>query len=79
MLPDSDDDSLPRYEVVLNDEEQYSLWAIGTPPPSGWRRTGFVGDKDEVLDHIAEVWTDIRPKSSHTAATAGYGGPGNLP
>lgn len=51
------------YDVVVNDEEQYSVWAQGTPVPAGWRATGFRGDEAACLAHIDEVWTDLRPRS----------------
>ena len=56
-----------RYHVVVNDEEQHSVWAAGQEPPAGWRQTGFVGTKDECLAHIDEVWTDMRPLSLRQA------------
>ncbi|MFI6321741.1 MbtH family protein [Nonomuraea sp. NPDC050556] len=49
--------------VVVNDEEQYSIWAAGTPVPAGWRETGVTGGKDACLAHIEQVWTDMRPLS----------------
>ncbi len=51
------------YSVVVNDEEQYSIWVDGSSLPAGWRAAGKKGSKSECLDHIAEVWTDMRPKS----------------
>lgn len=52
------------YDVVINDEEQYSIWLKdGRDIPAGWRADGFVGDKESCLVHIAEVWTDLRPRS----------------
>ncbi|GAA0373347.1 MbtH family NRPS accessory protein [Actinoallomurus spadix] len=51
------------YDVVLNDEEQYSVWWADREPPSGWRREGTRGTREECLAHIAEVWTDMRPLS----------------
>ncbi|MER7009468.1 MbtH family NRPS accessory protein [Dactylosporangium sp. NPDC000555] len=51
------------YDVVLNDEEQYSIWTADDEPPPGWRRAGFRGPKAECLAHIDEVWTDMRPLS----------------
>lgn len=51
------------YVVVVNDEEQYSIWLAGKPIPNGWRTDGFRGKKAECLAHVAEVWTDMRPKS----------------
>ncbi|GGP82500.1 MbtH family protein [Saccharothrix coeruleofusca] len=49
------------YLVVLNDEEQYSIWWADRPLPAGWRGDGHSGTKQECLDHIARVWTDMRP------------------
>lgn len=49
--------------VVVNDEEQYSIWPAGREVPAGWRRVGVEGTKEECLDHIERVWTDMRPRS----------------
>lgn len=49
--------------VVLNDEEQYSVWAADREIPAGWRAEGTRGTKAECLAHIEEVWTDMRPLS----------------
>jgi MbtH protein len=57
----ADDDR--RYLVVLNEEEQYSIWAADREPPQGWRAEGTAGSKDECLAHIGKVWTDMRPLS----------------
>lgn len=57
----------PRYQVVLNDEEQYSIWPEGREPPLGWRAEGKVGSKEECLAHIETVWTDMRPLSLRRA------------
>ncbi|WP_255948299.1 MbtH family protein [Streptomyces odontomachi] len=51
------------YNVVVNDEEQYSIWWEGRELPAGWRIEGTRGSKDECLAHIDEVWTDMRPLS----------------
>jgi MbtH protein len=51
------------YLVVLNHEEQYSIWPVDRPLPAGWRPDGTQGDKATCLAHIKEVWTDMRPKS----------------
>ncbi len=56
-----------RFAVVINDEEQYSIWDAGQEPPAGWRRTGFTGEKDDCLAHIDQVWTDLRPRSLREA------------
>ena len=52
-----------RFQVVVNDEEQYSLWPSALPGAPGWREVGVEGRKQECLDYIAEVWTDMRPLS----------------
>jgi MbtH protein len=55
-------ESLP-YAVVVNDEEQYSIWRAGRELPAGWRAEGFTGTEDECLGYIEETWTDMRPAS----------------
>jgi MbtH protein len=55
------------YQVVVNHEEQYSIWDAHREPPQGWRAAGFEGAKDACLAHIAEVWTDMRPLSARVA------------
>jgi MbtH protein len=51
------------YKVVLNHEEQYSIWPADRQPPAGWHEVGKVGPKEECLAYIEEVWTDMRPLS----------------
>ncbi|MGM1058476.1 MbtH family protein [Saccharothrix sp. Mg75] len=51
------------YLVVVNDEEQYSVWLADRDLPAGWRAEGTRGDREECLAHIGEVWTDMRPLS----------------
>ncbi len=51
------------YKVVVNHEEQYSLWPAGRENPLGWREGGKSGEKAECLAYIKEVWTDMRPLS----------------
>ncbi|RMH66213.1 MAG: MbtH family protein [Calditrichaeota bacterium] len=51
------------YKVVLNDEEQYSIWPADRENAPGWKDEGKSGSKQECLDYIKEVWTDMRPKS----------------
>ena len=51
------------YQVVMNDEEQYSIWFADREPPSGWRGVGKDGPKHECLEYIERVWTDMRPLS----------------
>ncbi|HEX5542760.1 MAG TPA: MbtH family NRPS accessory protein [Micromonospora sp.] len=52
-----------RYRVVINDEDQYSIWPADSEPPSGWRLEGMEGDQNACLAHIDKVWTDMRPRS----------------
>ncbi|WP_405978144.1 MbtH family protein [Streptomyces sp. NBC_00158] len=52
-----------RYRVVLNDEEQYSIWWAGRELPAGWTAEGTEGTREECLARITEVWTDLRPAS----------------
>jgi uncharacterized protein YbdZ (MbtH family) len=51
------------YKVVVNHEEQYSIWPDGRENPLGWRDAGKSGPKAECLAYIEEVWTDMRPLS----------------
>jgi MbtH protein len=51
------------YHVVANHEEQYSIWPEYKAIPTGWRSVGKSGGKQECLDYIEEVWTDMRPLS----------------
>ena len=51
------------YRVVMNDEEQYSIWPADRENPLGWRDVGKSGTKAECLAYIEEVWTDMRPLS----------------
>ncbi|MGE7385688.1 MbtH family protein [Streptomyces sp. NPDC004126] len=52
-----------RYRVVLNDEEQYSVWWSERELPAGWTAEGTEGTREECLARITEVWTDLRPAS----------------
>lgn len=51
------------YKVVINHEEQYSIWPIEKSNPLGWNDVGKTGLKAECLSYIKEVWTDMRPLS----------------
>lgn len=52
-----------EYIVVVNHEEQYSIWPTFKPLPMGWRDAGKRGTKEECLAHIETVWVDMRPLS----------------
>lgn len=51
------------YKVVMNHEEQYSIWPVERENPLGWQDVGKSGLKAECLAYIKEVWTDMRPLS----------------
>jgi len=51
------------YKVVINSEEQYSIWPANRENPLGWKDAGKTGTKAECLAYIKEVWTDMRPLS----------------
>ena len=51
------------YRVVHNDEEQFSIWKADRELPPGWYAEGTEGSRQECLDHIDRVWTDMRPLS----------------
>jgi MbtH protein len=51
------------YKVVVNHEEQYSIWPVDRENPVGWRDAGKTGSKAECLGYIKQVWTDMRPLS----------------
>jgi MbtH protein len=58
-----DQEDVQEYLVVVNHEEQYSIWPADREIPLGWKAEGFKGLKRECLAHIEEVWTDMRPLS----------------
>jgi MbtH protein len=51
------------YKVVINDEEQYSIWPVDRENAAGWRDVGKSGTKKDCLAYIREVWSDLRPLS----------------
>jgi MbtH protein len=51
------------YRVVVNHEEQYSIQPAGRELPEGWRDGGVTGSRQACLDHVENVWTDMRPAS----------------
>jgi MbtH protein len=60
---DNDEADKQTYKVVVNHEEQYSIWPADRKNPLGWRDGGKTGLKPECLAYIEEVWTDMRPLS----------------
>jgi MbtH protein len=61
------------YQVVVNHEEQYSIWPAGRELPLGWSGVGKEGPKAECLAYIEEVWTDMRPLSLRKRMEEGAG------
>lgn len=61
------DDEDAGFLVLVNDEEQYSLWPAFHEIPAGWRRCGPSGSRAECLAWIDANWTDLRPKSLRDA------------
>ena len=59
----NEDEDTRTYEVVMNHEEQYSIWLKDKAIPAGWVAVGKSGSKAECLAYIEEVWTDMRPLS----------------
>lgn len=58
---DEEDNTI--YQVVKNHEEQYSIWPDYKQIPGGWETVGEKGLKQDCLEYIKEVWTDMRPLS----------------
>ncbi|MBD2489465.1 MbtH family protein [Aulosira sp. FACHB-615] len=59
----NDKEDTTIYKVVVNHEEQYSIWPLERENPLGWQDVGKNGLKQECLNYIKEVWTDMRPLS----------------
>ncbi|MDK4218994.1 MbtH family NRPS accessory protein [Pantoea agglomerans] len=55
------------YFVVMNHEEQYSIWPTYRDIPAGWQQVGEPASEQECLAHIEKVWTDMRPLSLRKA------------
>jgi MbtH protein len=68
------DDGHREYLVVVNHEDQYSIWPADREPPTGWRVDGPPGTKQDCLAHIDRVWTDMRPLSLRRAMDTGSAG-----
>jgi len=60
---DAEEEDKTIYRVVLNHEEQYSIWPAYKENALGWKDAGKTGTKKECLDYIKEVWVDMRPLS----------------
>ena len=62
-MSDSQVEDTVSYKVVVNHEEQYSIWPAERKNPDGWNDAGKTGLKEECLAYIEQVWTDMRPLS----------------
>jgi uncharacterized protein YbdZ (MbtH family) len=69
--PFDDDDG--SFFVLVNDEEQHSLWPAFADVPAGWQVVYGEADRAACLDYIEQNWTDIRPKSLRERLAAGQG------
>ena len=70
MYQDDTDDQM-TYRVVVNHDEQYSIWPADRPPAPGWSEAGKSGSRAACLAYVNEVWTDTRPLSLRIAMSAG--------
>jgi MbtH protein len=66
MRADEEDDR--TFDVVINHEEQYSIWPTTRAAPPGWNNVGVTGSKAECLEYINKTWTDMRPLSLRSAS-----------
>ncbi|KOX08885.1 MbtH family NRPS accessory protein [Nocardiopsis sp. NRRL B-16309] len=62
-------------KVLVNDEEQYSLWPSYLDVPAGWEDTGVSGSREDCLAYVKEVWTDMRPRSLREQMAGAAGRP----
>ena len=70
MSTGQQDEDRQIYKVVINHEDQYSIWLADRANPPGWRDGGKTGTKAECLAHIKEVWVDMRPLSLRSSSTS---------
>ncbi|GHH43352.1 MbtH family protein [Lentzea cavernae] len=64
------DESAGFFKVVVNHEEQHSIWPAHRATPAGWHEAGVSGSREECLEHIRTAWPDITPLSVRTARNA---------
>jgi MbtH protein len=62
-MSNQDTEDTQQYKVVVNHEEQYSIWPADRENALGWKDAGKSGTKAECLEYIKQVWTDMRPLS----------------
>ncbi|WAK00944.1 MbtH family protein [Methylobacter sp. YRD-M1] len=66
----SKEEDQTTYRVVVNKENQYSIWSDLKEIPDGWQTVGKAGNKEACLTYIKEVWTDMRPLSLRSQMSA---------
>lgn len=64
------DDANGRFYVLVNEEQQHSLWPSFTEVPAGWRVVFGEESRDKCLVYVEEHWTDLRPQSLRNAMDA---------
>jgi len=69
-MPTDATEDTRTYIVLVNHEEQYSLWLADREIPAGWSAVGKPGSKEECLAYVQEVWTDMTPLSLRNQAVA---------
>jgi MbtH protein len=73
MSLNDDRDAEQIYTVLINEEEQYSLWPKDKAIPEGWKAVGFEGSGEQCSAHVDGVWTDMRPLSLRRQMEAAEG------
>jgi MbtH protein len=63
MAEQASSETLKMFKVVRNDEEQYSVWPVNRDNPAGWHDAGYEDSREKCLEHIEDVWKDMRPLS----------------
>ncbi|MEX3510876.1 MbtH family protein [Kocuria carniphila] len=64
------DDPDGTFHVLVNEEEQHSLWPAFANVPEGWKVVLADGTRSDALDYVDKNWTDIRPLSSRSSASS---------
>lgn len=64
------DDPDGTFHVLVNEEEQHSLWPAFADVPEGWKVALADATRSEALDYVNKNWTDIRPLSSRSSASS---------
>ncbi|KPI05689.1 MbtH domain protein [Actinobacteria bacterium OK074] len=62
-MPNPFDDENGSFLVLVNDENQHSLWPVFAEVPAGWKTAFGEDTRQACLEYIEENWTDMRPKS----------------